>query len=267
MNLNKHSKVRAVGLSCFSALALLMGLAVFCPFDQGEETHAATISKSATFNIDFVLQKVQATTINIDFLLQPMISIGVNGLQDVTVSNATPTGNAVFGQTDFSVTSNSSNGYGIYIYSQDTTNLVGSNGNADVIPTLTADAANGNIPAGFWGYNLSAAASAGSIETLTYSPIKGSKEAATPVNGTITIPNGSSEGSDNYKLSFGAKVGWDQKADTYTNTVKLQVIANATDATALSEYNDLRNEIIDQQEADAAEQAADAETSENIETE
>lgn len=253
MNLNKHSKVRTVGLSCFSALALLMGLAVFCPFDQGEETHAATISDSATFNIDFVLQKVQATTINIDFLLQPMLSIEVKDLQDVTVNSATPTGNAVYGQTGFAVASNSSTGYGIYVYSQDTTNLVGSDGNTDVIPTLATDAENGNIPVGFWGYNLSALSAASNPETLTYSPIKASKDTTTPANGSITIPDGDSEGSDEYKLSFGAKVGWDQKADTYTNTVNVQVIANAADTAALSEYNDLRNEIIDQQEADAAE--------------
>lgn len=259
MNLNKHSKVRAVGLSCFAALTGLLGMAVFCPFNSYESTYAADITKTGTFDIDFVLQKVATGNINIDFLLAPLLSISLDGLSSPATVTATPSGAAVSAQTGFTVTSNSTAGYGVWVHGNGSTNLVGTDSSSNTIPTLTADAANlSSIPKGYWGFNLTEGTSA-TAANLKYSPLPTSKGSTAVLSKTGTVT------AQNYKLTFGANVGWDKAPDTYTKDVTVQVVASGAQTTAISETNELRNAVLDMQEEEKQlQEAALAEQAENM---
>ena len=233
-------------------------MAVFCPFNGGAETHAADITKSGNISIDFVLQKVATGNISIDFLLAPLLSVSIDNLPANTSQTYNPTSATAASVTKaakFSVSSNSTAGYGIFVYG-DSTTLNGSNGHkinaVSGTPTLST------MTAGTWGYNLKE----GDYTTTalptseTFKPMPTSKGTAAATGAVVT--------NQAYTLTFGAKVGYETYADTYTNNVKVQVVASGASTTSISETNELRNAIIEQKEADkqAAEAVENDETTE-----
>lgn len=256
MNLNKHSRVRTVGLSCFLALAGFFGIAVFCPFNGGvEETHAADITKNGNISIDFVLQKVATGNISIDFLLAPLLSVSIDNLPANTSQTYNPTSAtaaAVTQTAQFSVSSNSTAGYGVFVYG-DSATLNGSNGHK--INALSGTPTLSTMSAGTWGYNLKAGNNS-LTGTETFNAMPTTKGTAAATGGVVT--------NQAYTLTFGAKVGYETYADTYTNNVKVQVVASGATTTNLSETNELRNAVIEQMEEDkqALEEAENSQSSE-----
>lgn len=247
MNLNKHSKVRAVGLSCFLALTAVLGVAVFCPFDGNEGVYAAPIEKTGTFDIDFVLQAVKTGTIDIDFLLAPLLSVSVDNLPANVTESVTPTasGQTISKTTSFSVTSNSTAGYGVYVTgSSSDLNGTGSN---KIVGTSATKTSLAGLDINTWGYNLTKGTSV-TPATLSYKKLATAKGTADDTGAVVT--------NQQYQLTFGAKVGYGTAADTYTNTVNVNVVASGSSTTALSETYSLRNMVLDQMDAEKAAELA-----------
>lgn len=259
MNLNKHSKVRAVGLSSSFALLALLGLAVFCP-DTSEGANAAD-SSNATFELDFVLDRnntrsqvtqaisqdvelfsngisaqadgdiTKTATFVVDFLLAPKLSISLDNLPATVSQTVQPTasGQTVSQSASFTATTNSSSGLGVFVYGTNGTDLVGAADANNKIPTLTANASGlSAIPVNHWGYNVTAATSAPAATNLTYKPLSASKGNAEDSTSSATT-------NQSYYITFGAKVDYNKAPDTYSNTVKVHVVPNATSTTAANE--------------------------------
>lgn len=262
MNLNKHSKVRAVGLSSSFALLALLGLAVFCP-DTSEGANAAD-SSNATFELDFILDRnntqskvanaitsnpdvqlfsngisaqadgdiTKSATFVVDFLLAPKLSISLDNLAGTTSQsvNPTATGQTVSQSTSFTASTNSSSGLGVFVYGENGTDLVGAK-SADTIPTLTSNASGlSSIPVNHWGYNVTAGTTAPAAASLTYKPLAASK-------GNAETSTSASTTNQSYYITFGAKVDYNKAPDTYSNTVKVHVVPNATSTTAANEID------------------------------
>lgn len=224
MNLNKHSKVRTVGLSSSFALLALLGLAVSCPSSYDNAAHAAETS-TATFELDFILQKTTSATFAIDFLLAQQLSISMSDLPAATTTSVQPTssGAQTSAYQDFSVSTNSTSGLGIYVYGDGDNTLVGTDVN-NTIPSITANATLANMPANTWGYDLSQGTPAAS--SLTFKPVPATKGAVAQTTSTTTT-------DQSYRLTFGANVDLNKAPDTYSRTVNVQVVPNSAQTTAL----------------------------------
>ncbi len=232
MNLNKHSKVRTVGLSSSLALLALLGLAVFCPSAYDSSANAADVTENKTFEIDFVLQKTASATFTIDFLLAQQLSISLSdniNTPSVTVQPVSSSAVTQTSQADFSVSTNSTKGLGVFVYADGDNNLKGTN-SSNTIPSITADSTLTNMPANRWGYALEEGTP--NAQNLTYTPVQASKGNALKSTSGVT---------DNkaYRLAFGAKVDMNQAPDTYTKTMNIQVIPNGSQTTAIGEAGDM----------------------------
>lgn len=277
MNLNKHSKVRAVGLSSSFALLALLGLAVFCPATS-EGANAAD-SSSATFELDFVLDRnntraqvtqalgqdvalfgndgisttaaddiTKSATFVVDFLLAPKLSISLDNLPTTVAQSVQPTasGQTVSQATSFTASTNSSSGLGVFVYGTNGTDLVGTDA-ANKIPTLTANASGlSAIPVNQWGYNVTAGTSAPAAANLTYKPLSATK-------GNAETSTSASTTNQSYYITFGAKVDYNKAPDTYSNTVTVHVVPNATSTTAANEMGRVADPIIAESQTNASE--------------
>lgn len=233
MNLNKHSKVRTVGLSSSFALLALLGLAVFCPSNYDGKASAADETKTATFELDFILQKTSSATFAIDFLLAQQLSISMSDLPASTTATVQPTstGAQTSAYQDFTVSTNSTSGLGIFVYGQGGNTLVGTD-SSNTIESITASSTLATMQNNTWGYNLSEGTP--SASSLTFSPVPAAKgNAATSTNAATT--------NKSYRLTFGAKVDLNKAPDTYSRTVNVQVVPNSTQTTAINEAGEQAN--------------------------
>lgn len=233
MNLNKHSKVRTVGLSSSLALLALLGLAVFCPSAYDSSANAADVTENKTFEIDFILQKTASATFTIDFLLAQQLSISLSdniNTPSVTVQPVSSSAVTKTSQADFSVSTNSTAGLGVFVYADGDNNLKGTTNANNKIPSITANSTLTNMPVNHWGYAL--AEGTPNADTLTYAPVQASKGNALKSTSGVT---------DNkaYRLAFGTKVNMNQAPDTYSKTMNIQVIPNGSQTTAIGEAGDM----------------------------
>ncbi len=251
MNIKAHSKMKVVGLSSFLALTGLLGVALICPTSYDGAYAADSISDAKTFNIDFALSKYDSKTFNIDFLLSSQLSVSIDDMPGPASATVTPTkdGSATTAMTTFSVSTNSNAGYGVYVYSANS-NLVGTNA-SNVIPTISSAVSGVNaLPKGSWGFGLSKnILDSAAVQGLEYKPMNTAMNSASPDGGSDTTAS-----RDQYTLAFGTKVGYETAPDTYTNQVNVQVVANAASTNMISEGYELRNEILDYQAKQEADQ-------------
>lgn len=252
MNVNKHSKVRAVGLSSCLALVALLGLAVFCPTPDGAN---AAVSDNKTFTVNFNVLKLAKETKTADFyvnfLVSQKITIAMNELASEVAAEVQPTtdGKTISNFDDFSVSTNSPEGLSVFVYSPtDETNLVGTQaGNS--IPTISGTKTSlAGLDPNTWGYNLSPVSGAADAESLSYKGLTKTPSAPDYKNTT------SLAGSDPVKLrlTFGAKVDTNTAADTYSKAVNVQAVASGN-ATALinaaaASLDELETEIADSED-------------------
>lgn len=262
MNVNKHSKVRAVGLSSCLALVALLGLAVFCPAPDGAN---AAVSDNKTFTVNFNVLKLakeeRTADFYVNFLVSQKISIAMSGLDGATATvQPTTDGKTISAYDDFAVSTNSPQGLSVYVYSPDSTTALAGTQSGNSIPAMTGTAASlSGLGKNTWGYNLSLAASAGNAESLQYKGLTASPVASAP--DYKTTADLSSAGATNLRLTFGAKVDTATAADTYTKAVKVQAVAsgnavalvNATNASldALSLDGDNTTETEDAPESES----------------
>ncbi len=234
MNVNKHSKVRAVGLSSCLALVALLGLAVFCPAPDGAN---AAVSDNKTFTVNFNVLKLakeeRTADFYVNFLVSQKISIAMDGLAGEIPATVQPTtdGKTISNYDDFAVSTNSPQGLSVYVYSPDSTTALAGAQSGKSIPAMTGTATSlSGLEKDTWGYNLSLAANAGNAENLSYKGLAvGSAELTPDYKTTADL---SSAGATNLRLTFGAKVSTQTTADTYTKAVKVQAVASGN-ATAL----------------------------------
>ena len=243
----------------------VLGVALGCPFDGNDGAYAADITKTGNISIDFVLQAIASGTINIDFLLAPQLEISIDKDNTATTTaTVTPStsGAKTFAYQDFTVRSNSAKGYGIYVFGA-STDLMGTGDHK--IETLDDDKSWTDLTLNRWGYSL-ALNNNGNVspEALTYSPLKAegdtTKKEQTATPDTSGGYNGANN-NDNWRLVYGANVGYATAADTYTNEVSIKVVANGEDTVALGNTNarEAVDAYYDQIEADKALEAAQRE--------
>lgn len=237
MNVNKHSKVRAVGLSSCLALVALLGLAVFCPAPDGAN---AAVSDNKTFTVNFNVLKLakeeRTADFYVNFLVSQKISIAMSGLDGATATvQPTTDGKTIYAYDDFAVSTNSPQGLSVYVYSPDSTTALAGTQSGHSIPTTTTTATLSALAKNTWGYNLSPAASAGNAESLQYKGLTASPVASAP--DYHTTADLSSAGATNLRLTFGAKVDTATAADTYTKAVKVQAVASGNAVTLVNATN------------------------------
>lgn len=237
MNVNKHSKVRAVGLSSCLALVALLGLAVFCPTPDGANA-ATSDSKSFTvnFNVLKLAKETRTADFYVNFLVSQKITIAMNGLGDAAPATVQPTtdGKTISTFDDFSVSTNSPEGLSVYVYSPDSkTEMTGAT-TGKTIPTTTTTASTlSGLGKNTWGYNLSLQSKAGNAENLPYKGLSASPDASHP-DYSDTTNRSSTSAAANLRLTFGAKVGVETAADTYSRAVKVHAVASSKATTLVN---------------------------------
>lgn len=236
MNINKHSKGRAIGLSSSFALLALLGMAILCPSGSNEVNAATSDSKSFTvnFNVLSIRNEEQRKDFYVNFLVSQKISIGMDGLAaEIKGDNVQPVpgGKTVSSYDDFTVSTNSPNGLEVYVYGEGSDNaLVGVDG-TNKIPAISSAKALNDFENNTWGYSLAASTTAEG--SLTYKPL------ATSMGANADYKSDGAA-NDTVRLSFGAKVDTATPADTYTKTVNVQVVPSGQ-TTAL--VNALSNQL------------------------
>ncbi len=242
MNINKHSRVKTVGISSFLALLALLGVAVFCPAPTNE-VQAATCSGSetcvstSTFDIDFLVLSTDTKVFALDFLLAPKLSISLDDPNPGTIDVAaqpTASGNKISGATNFSVTTNATTGLGVYVYGNGNNALVGTNTGNTIPATSTVATSLAGLSNNTWGYNLSTADAAANADSLSYKGLTASK-------GNADYNTGAS-GTANLRLTLGAKIDMGTAPDTYSNTIQIQAVPNGTATAAMNEISRAREE-------------------------
>lgn len=268
MNVNKHSKVRAVGLSSCLALVALLGLAVFCPSTDG--ANAAT-SDTKTFSVNFNVLKLAKETRTADFyvnfLVSQTISIDMNDLAGEIPATVQPTidGKTISAYSDFSVTTNSPQGLSVYVYSPDGTTALTGTESGGSIPTTTATASSlSGLTANTWGYNLSPVANATNAEGLQY---KGLAAGLVPSSSDYSTGSTGSNTTANLRLTFGAKVDINTSADTYTKAVKVQAVASGNTTALINAAAADLDELGLQSEDGDTDETQEAELVEEVEAE
>lgn len=134
------------------------------------------------------------------------------------------TGSFSSGITALSVATNSSNGYSIYMSTNDgTQDLKFADASVDAkIGPVAADATSSDFAANTWGYSLDSA------EEKTYQPV--------PATNTLIKSTTESTPHETYQLAFGTLVDTSLPAGEYYNTVTISAIANPN---TFSNLNDI----------------------------
>ena len=223
MKLNKTTKIGFAGTAgCLGVLGLL-AVAMLCPV-RSEGASAADCTADSTDPDCLISTASTRVATNV----ASVISIGLDPEVDIDV---TPTADGTFSSSTASMTvaTNSSSGYKIYMKTADgTQNLNGTGTNASKIGAVTS----GKTPSGFakntWGYNLSKAGVTIGDNTA-YQPV--------PATSTSSVGSGTNTTatSDQYQLTFGAKVSSDLQTDTYSNSVTVSAVANPAQITTLNQ--------------------------------
>lgn len=237
MNVNKHSKVRAVGLSSCLALVALLGLAVFCPTPDGANA-ATTDSKSFTvnFNVLKLAKEERTADFYVNFLVSQKITIAMNGLAAEIPATVQPTtdGKTISAYDDFSVSTNSPEGLSVYVYSPDSNTAMTGTQSGNKIPTTTTTASTlSGLGKNTWGYNLSLQSNATNAANLAYKGLSASPNASSPDYSDTTNRSNTSAAA-NLRLTFGAKVGVETAADTYSRAVKVHAVASSKATTLVN---------------------------------
>ena len=245
MKLNKKSKTGVVGLSSFFALLAVLGTAVACP----SASMMASAATEQSLKIDFSLESLSTTKLTIDFflangnpdyvtffkqlgidfLLNSSISMTMDkNTVSATIDPVSTTANFVSAYQDLSVTTNGAEGVSVYVYSTDgeTAMISGTN----KIPTLSSAVGQANFTPDRWGYSLTTQDGYNSAN-LQYKGLA-----------TAAVQGG---GSNNLRLTFGAKVSMDSAAGTYTRDVRLNAVSPAEVPAMISEARNKINQYIE----------------------
>lgn len=253
MKLNKKSKTGVVGLSSFFALLAVLGTAVACP----SASMMASAATEQSLKIDFSLESLSTTKLTIDFflangnpdyvtffkqlgidfLLNSSISMTMDkNTVSATVDPVSTTANFVSAYQDLSVTTNGAEGVSVYVYSTDGETAMISGTNR--IPTLSGAVGQANFTSDRWGYSLTTQDGYNSAN-LQY---KGLATAAVQGGADYTKTGA---GSNNLRLTFGAKVSMDSAAGTYTRDVRLNAVSPAEVPAMISEARNKINQYIE----------------------
>ncbi len=239
MKINKHSKGRAIGLSGSFALLALLGLAVLCPSGSDEASAATSDSKSFTvnFNVLGLTNQEARQDFYVNFLVSQKISVGLDGLEAEIAGNVQPIpGGKTMSTSDvFTVSTNSPNGLEVYVFGDDSNSaLVGTDDATHTIPAISGEKTGvASFESNTWGYSL--ADSTVAEGSLVYKPL-------TATAGANADYKSDGAGSNNVRLTFGAKVDTSTPADTYSKTVNVQVVPSGQ-ATAVA--NSIANHLSD----------------------
>ena len=160
-------------------------------------------------------------------------------MPDTASINITPTPSGTFSSTNINlaISTNNNTGYALYFSTADQDNHMHSQNpsNTETIAPVTNSVTEANFPNNSWGYSLSETAP---TDTTTYQAI--------PTNSDIALKTTSAASSDNYNLTFGAKVDTTIPSGTYTNTVTVSAVANPpliTDMGSLTYMQDMTPEV------------------------
>ena len=174
---------------------LLLGALVFALFSPVVKTNAA--------NYD---------TIQVTTTVNPVLSVASPNTISLSNSTVNPNANGVFVSNSgtVTVTTNSTNGYKLYI-SSNTSNVNLSSSTTDTpITPCASGATSSNMVKDRWGYSIDSGS--------TYRPITASD---------VQIKSATSSSDSSMTVYFGAKISTATKAGTYSNVVKFTGIVNS----------------------------------------
>lgn len=253
MQLNKNSKGRFVGLAGCSTMLGLVALAMLCP-SSSIGVHAAdtTTERNGNVGVGFSVGMTDGNgntsknqDVGVQFVVVPTISLGTGDSATGDISNIEVTAKAdvnngfATNSTEFMVSSNNSNGFSVYVSSENGGNLTNTATSADaeatrtIYPTAVAGGATqDSMSAGTWGYNLDTTSSSIDANTKYYSVLDNT-------NGHYTQSKYSNQDT-NLRLTVGTKVNEDLQAGTYSNTITVSAVINPT-TTVLGLENNQNN--------------------------
>ena len=163
-------------------------------------------------------------------------------LPDTVTIDVTPTPNGTFSSTNvnLAISTNNNTGYALYFSTADQDNHMHSQNpsNTETIAPVTNSVTEANFPNNSWGYNLRDASEGEVTSSTAYTSV--------PTSSNTALKTTSSASSDNYNLTFGAKVDTNIPAGTYTNTVTVSAVANPpliTDITSLGTMQEMTPEV------------------------
>ena len=211
MRLKKKSKGSFVGLAgCFGVLGLL-AVAMLCPVQNSNVNAADDVTQNVATDTTVFVKSVVAVS------LQSAADVEVIPKSNLGTSSST---------AKMTVSTNNSSGYSVFMKTGDgTSNLKATDAsNSAVIPAVSGEKTLANFGTTGWGYNLS---TADPTPSTTFKAVPGSE--------TQITRSENANVRDTYNLTFGAAVGTDLPAGSYSNSVVLSVVANPLTITNLTQ--------------------------------
>ena len=178
-------------------------------------------------------------------------------LPDTVAIDVTPTPDGTFSSSNvnLSVSTNNNSGYALYFATTGDDNHMHSQNQAttETIAPVSGSVTQAKFANNTWGYNLRAASEGDANASTEYQ--------AVPESGDTAQRTTSAPSSDNYYLTFGAKVNTSIPSGTYTNTVAVSVVANpplVADMTSLSTMQEMTPEVCAETEVGTVARLTDA---------
>lgn len=213
--------VNTVGWGSLVGLALLLFVTIV-PVASKSSSAISMINDSVATDVNVVAAPYLALAAS------PNVTIDVQSM-----------GNLVTSVANVAVSTNSREGYSLYLSTTGSDNNLRPLGadNPKVIAPVSEGASAASFPANSWGYKLAEAGNAGAD---LYNPIPAQVATESPVAST------ENNAVTNYDLTFATKIDANLPADTYSNSVLISAIANPVVATSLNELvymQDMKTEI------------------------
>ena len=218
MKLNKTIKRSYLGLAgCCGVLGLLT-IAMLCPISSNGASALTTTDDGTPVTV--------AQTTEARMYIKPTVSLS---LQNGVEFDITPTTTGAFGAgtAQLSVNTNSSDGYSLYMKTENGEQTLKSAA-GNTVGAVSGTQTPSTFVKNTWGYALGKGIDA---NTASYKAVPAT--AGTPIIETDTVAAGGA--ADNYTLAFGAKIGTDLPTGEYTNKVVVSVIANPETVTSLTQ--------------------------------
>ena len=221
------SRLGIAGIISSCALVLVFGLMLFPTLPQDAQAVEGETTATTQPNDDSTTQTTSVTP--------RATSVGIDLASSVAFAEVTPTetGATTTATTDLTVTTANSESYSLYLYSDGDSSLKSSD-SANISSIIATQGDVGltlsSLKPNTWGYNLGTTAP---NADSTYLGVPTSSD--TPVLSAVSTPTG--QASDNYKLSFGAKVDTTLPAGEYATTLTVAVVAQPRTVTITFDGN------------------------------
>ncbi len=204
------------------ALSLLIALALIFPLAQ-DDSYATCVDGTGGSEGESCASSMAETALNLT--ANTAISVSLGSTVDLEL---TPTSTGITGasSTNLMVSTNSKDGYAIFMQTGDSTgNLknIASEISDIVANTSQEDVSLSGLDLNSYGYALTTAPVS---DSTTYSHLPTDGEMIHQTNTVANLDNSSYAYGDNYYLSFGVKIGTDLTAGTYSGKVIVSAVAN-----------------------------------------